>query len=139
MNLTMRQRSLDRTEDRNAITRSLPGAPGGGRAPSQNTKGVSCLSMVVPSAFRFPFCPFAGFVTLTLHSLCYASRFPLRRCSQRTVSKEAFSVSRAALIGSSGMWCLRMWCLIIIGFTKRHNVINLNIWRQNCDHQTPHP
>ena len=27
-----------------------------------------------------------------------------------------------------GMLCLRMWCLIIIGFTKTNNIIYHNIW-----------
>ena len=30
-------------------------------------------------------------------------------------------------IGSSRMWCLRMWCLIIIGVTNNNNNNNNNV------------
>ena len=40
---------------------------------------------------------------------------------------------------SSGMWCLRMWCLIIIDFTLSYSYILPNMGSQNHYYQTPHP
>ena len=41
--------------------------------------------------------------------------------------------------GSSGMWCLRMWCLIIIEFTLSYTYNLPNMGSHNYCYQTPHP
>ena len=49
---------------------------------------------------------------------------------------------REATFRSSGTWCLRMWCLIIIiiiSVAQTINTIYHNIWRLNYYYQTPHP
>ena len=46
---------------------------------------------------------------------------------------------RGPRIGSSGMWCLRMWRLIITYVALSYNYMLLNMRSQNCHYQTPHP
>ena len=44
-----------------------------------------------------------------------------------------------AHVGSSRMWCLRMWCLIIIGFTLAYTYSLPNMGSQNYYYKSPHP
>ena len=46
---------------------------------------------------------------------------------------------RIASVGSSGRWRLRMWCLIIMGFTLSYTYVLPNMGSQNYYHRTPHP
>ena len=46
---------------------------------------------------------------------------------------------RSSLCRSSGMWCLRMWCLIIIGVTLSYTQMLPNMGSQNYNYQAPYP
>ena len=64
----------------------------------------------------------------------------LRRNSRfRTVVFRQCSANLSFKFRSSGMWCLRMWCLIIIVVTLSYKYMFPNRGSHNYYYQTPHP